>query len=169
MKRSLKISNKVIVITGASKGLGRETAIRLSKKYSDIILVARSKKLLEEVQKEIENLTGKIPLIITCDVSKESEVNQMAVIIQEKFKQVDVLINNAGIGIPKILENMSGMEMRKQFEVNFYGVFYCIKALLPFIRQSNSGYILNICSILTLFSAISNRIGVPELKFEKNS
>ena len=60
----------------------------------------------------------------------------MAGIINGRFKHIDVLINNAGIGIHKISEKMSNEEMRKQFEVNFFGPFYCIKALLPLLKLS---------------------------------
>ncbi len=148
----MKLSNKTIVITGASKGLGREIAIRLSNKNTNLILIARTKKNLEEVQDEIKNLTGKIPFIISCNVSNENDVNRMALIIKEKYKKIDVLINNAGISISKKVENMTIEEMRNLVEVNFYGVFYCTKALLTLIKKSDAGYILNISSLLSKMS-----------------
>lgn len=154
----MKILNKVIVITGASRGFGREIAIRLSKKNPDLILVARSKKSLEEVQKKIENLNGIKPLIISCDISNEMEVNQMAKNIYEKYNKVDVLINNAGMGIHKIFEELSCDDMRKQFDVNFNGPFYCIKFLLSLIKRSNCGYILNISSLVSKVSYAENSV-----------
>ncbi|MBN2401200.1 MAG: SDR family NAD(P)-dependent oxidoreductase [Spirochaetes bacterium] len=154
----MNLSNKTIVITGASKGLGRETALRLCRSNPDIVLVARSGSLLEQTQKEIENRTGRKPLIIPCDVSNETDVHRMAGIIDENFKHVDVLINNAGIGIHKISEKMSNDEMRKQFEVNFYGPFYCIKALLPLLKCSGAAYILNIDSLVSEISFADNSV-----------
>lgn len=151
-------SNKIIVITGASKGLGRETALRLCRRNPNLVLIARTKSLLEQTQKEIENLTGRTPLIISCDVSSEADVYRAARIIQNNFQHVDVLINNAGIGIHKISEKMSTEEMRKQFEVNFYGTFYCIKALLPLLKLSASPYILNIGSLVGEISFADNSI-----------
>jgi len=148
----MKLSNKTIVITGASKGLGREIAIRLSNKNTNLILIARTKKNLEEVQDEIKNFTGKTPFIISCNVSNENDVNRMALIIKEKYKKIDVLINNAGISISKKVENMTIEEMRNLVEVNFYGVFYCTKALLALIKKSDAGYILNISSLLSKMS-----------------
>lgn len=145
-------SIKNIVITGASKGLGKELAKKLSQSNHNLILVARNKDGLESVQKEIQAQTGKLPLIATCDVSIEHDVNNLVEIIRERYQYIDVLVNNAGIGIPKVLENMTNVEMRKQFEVNCFGVIYCLKALLPFVKLSNCGYILNIGSLLSKIS-----------------
>jgi short-subunit dehydrogenase len=154
----MDLSNKIIVITGASKGLGRETALHLCRLNPHLVLIARTRSLLEKTQKEIENLRGRTPLIIPCDVSSEADVNRAAKIIQSKFQHVDVLINNAGIGIHKISEKMSNEEMRKQFEVNVYGPFYCIKALLPLLKLSASPYILNIGSLVSVVSFADNSI-----------
>jgi hypothetical protein len=154
----VELSDKIVVITGASKGLGKEIAIRLSKKQSKVILIARNKELLEHTQKEIQNLTGNMPFIVACDVSNEKDVNRMAKTIHENFQHIDVLINNAGIGIHKNSEKMANEEMRKQFEINFYGAFYCIKALLPLIKCSHSGYILNIGSLVSKVSFADNSV-----------
>jgi short-subunit dehydrogenase len=154
----MDLSRKTIVITGASKGLGRMAAINLSKGKAQVILVARTKPLLERVREEIEEMTGKAPLVIACDISDENDVNRMAGVIRESFQRVDVLINNAGIGTHKTLETMSNGEMRKQFEVNFFGTFYCIKALLPLIRLSGSGYILNVGSLMSEISFADNSV-----------
>lgn len=154
----MDLSNKTIVITGASKGLGRELAFHLSRKNANLILIARTKYLLENIQTEIKKITGRIPMIIACDISKENDVEQMTGIINEKYKTVDILINNAGIGVHKNLENIKSDDMRRQFEINFYGVFYCTKALLPLIKNSNAGYILNIGSLVSKIPFADNSI-----------
>jgi short-subunit dehydrogenase len=154
----MDIENKTMVITGASKGLGREMAIHFSQKKANIILVARTETLLQQVQEEIEKLTGHAPLIITCDLSCESEVSRMAAMIQEKFHHVDVLINNAGFAIYRVSESISNQEMRRHFEVNFFGAYYCIKTLLPLIKQSESGYILNIGSLFSQIALAENSV-----------
>jgi short-subunit dehydrogenase len=148
----MNIAQKTIVITGASKGLGRAMALHCSRKQANVILMARTETLLQQVQAEIEALSGKAPTIIQCDISSESDVQHMAKIIQEQYGQVDVLINNAGFGDYRTSENMSNQEMRRHFEVNFFGAYYCIKALLPLLNQSGAGYILNVGS---LFSKIA--------------
>lgn len=151
-------SNKVIVITGASKGLGKETALRLCRQNTSLILAARTESLLKQTRKEIEVLTGRTPLIIPCDVSSQSDVERMSEIIKNNFQHIDVLINNAGIGIHKISQSMSNEEMKKQFEINFYGPFYCVKALLPMLKLSYSPYILNIGSLVGEISFADNSI-----------
>jgi short-subunit dehydrogenase len=153
----MHLSDKNIVITGASKGLGRELALRLAPKRVNLILVARTKKLLEQVQLEIKQLTGRTPLIIPCDISDENQVRLMAGIIRRNYRHVDVLINNAGIAICEPVGKLSNNDMRKQFEVNFFGTYYCTKELLALIIHSEAGYILNIGSILSelSFSATS--------------
>lgn len=143
---------KNVVITGASKGLGKELAQKLSRGNNNLILAARNKDGLETVQKEIYAQTGKSPLILTCDVSNESDVKNMTGIIREYYNNIDVLVNNAGINIPKLLEEMTSEEMKRQFETNFFGVIYCIKALLPLLKNSPSGYIINIGSLLSKVS-----------------
>jgi uncharacterized protein len=154
----MNIENKTIVITGASKGLGREMAIHFSQKKANVILVARTETLLQQVQEEIERLIGNAPLIIKCDISSESDVSRMAAVIQEKIHHVDVLINNAGFATCRVSENISNQEMRRHFEVNFFGAYYCIKALLPLIKQSGSGYILNIGSLFSQIALAENSV-----------
>ena len=148
----MNLQNKNIVITGASRGLGKELAKRLSLSKPNLILIARSKDDLDMVQREIQEQTGKSPLIVKCDISNENDVNNLTNIIRDKYQHIDVLVNNAGIGISKVLENMTNEEMRKQFEINCFGVIYCIKALLPLVKLSHSGYILNIGSLLSKMS-----------------
>jgi short-subunit dehydrogenase len=154
----MDMKNKIIVITGASKGLGREMAIHFSQKHANVILVARTETLLQQVQGEIEKSTGSTPFIIKCDISSESDVNRMAAMIKEKFHRVDVLINNAGFATYRVSEKISNQEMRRHFDVNFFGAYYCIKALLPLIKQSDSGYLLNIGSLFSRVALAENNV-----------
>lgn len=154
----MHLTNKNIVIIGASRGLGRETALRLGQNGANLILIARSENLLEKIQKEIKILTGSSPLIIPLDISDEAKVNNMAMIIAQKFKHIDILINNAGFGIHKPSLKITGSEMRSLFEVNFYGAYYCIRALLPLLRGSTAGYILNIGSLVSEIAFADNSV-----------
>lgn len=143
----MEIKEKVIIITGASSGLGRETALLLSRSAAHVVIVARSKKRLKDVQDEIKQITGESPLAVRCDISSEEDVASMAAKVKEKYDHVDVLINNAGIGKYRVSEEISNQEMRNHFETNFYGAYYCIKALLPLIKSQGAGYILNVGSL----------------------
>jgi hypothetical protein len=154
----MTLSNRTIVITGASKGLGREIALRLNQQQANIILVARSIDLLEQTGQAMERAGGKKPMTIACDVSKEDDVKRMAETVRSGYDHVDALVNNAGIGIYKTIEDMTGMEMQEQFAVNMHGLFYCVKALLPLIKRSDSGYILNIGSLFSKTAFADNSI-----------
>jgi len=148
----MNIKDKIVVITGASSGLGETTALHLSKQGAKTILVARSYKELENVKLKIMKITQNPPLIIKCDISLEHEVSNMIKTIQEHYTHVDVLINNAGIGKYIPSEEMTNKEMQTHFEVNFFGTFYCTKAILPLIKNQTEGYILNIASLFSLIS-----------------
>lgn len=133
-------------------------AIHYAQKKAKVILVARTEALLHQVQEEIKTITGNTPMIITCDISSEKNVQLMAESIQEKFRTVDVLINNAGFGTYRVSENISNQEMRRHFEINFFGAYYCVKALLPLLKQSTSGYILNIGSLFSKIALAQNSV-----------
>ncbi|MBN1119936.1 MAG: SDR family NAD(P)-dependent oxidoreductase [Anaerolineae bacterium] len=154
----MELSNRVVVITGASKGLGRATALRLSRKTPHLILIARDISMLRQVQAEIAETTGHEPVIVQCDVSSESEVERMAALVEAKYSRVDVLINNAGFGTYRVSENLSNEEMRRHFEVNFFGAYYCIKALLPLLKQSEAGYVLNVGSLFSRVALAENSV-----------
>ncbi len=154
----MEIENRNIIITGASEGLGKQTAIRLARKGGNLILVARAEKKLKQVQQEIKSLTGEKPLIAAADISLEHDVQALVKKVGKHFPCIDVLINNAGIGIYRNTENLSNEDMRRHFEVNFFGVFYCIKMFLPMLKKSRSGYILNIGSVFCRIAMADNSV-----------
>jgi short-subunit dehydrogenase len=154
----MELFNQVIVITGASKGLGKSTALHLSRITPHLVLVARSERLLLQIQVEIANTTGHSPCVIQCDIASEDDVKRMAALVEERYGRVDVLVNNAGMGIYRVSEDISNQEMRRHFEVNFFGAYYCIKALLPLLKQSKAGYILNVGSLFSRVSLKENSV-----------
>ena len=145
----MEIEKKVIVITGASRGLGRALALRLSHLGATLILVARHESELTALKRRIEKQAGKSPLVVACDITDEQGVVDLAEKVAGAHGRVDVLVNNAGVGIFKPSCATGNDEMRAQFEVNVFGAFYCIRALLPLLRQSGEGYILNVGSLLS--------------------
>ena len=94
----MNFKNKVVIITGASSGIGEATAIKFSKKGANVVLVARRKEKLLEVQKKLSNFSG-LSLVCQCDVSDKEQVNQMSKKVVNEFGRVDVLVNNAGFVI----------------------------------------------------------------------
>jgi short-subunit dehydrogenase len=154
----MDLTDKTIVITGASKGLGKAIALRLSQSTPHLALLARHEEPLRQVGEEIAEVTGQMPLIIPCDVSCESDVARMAKLVGERYGRVDALVNNAGFGTYRASERLSNEEMRRHFEVNFFGAYYCIKALLPLLRESEAGYILNVGSLFSRVSLAENSV-----------
>ena len=112
----MDFKNKVVLITGASSGIGKQTAIEFAKLGSNIILVARRKDKLEQVENELKqfNVTT---LICSCDVSKKDQVEIMSKTVLEKFNFVDNLVNNAGFAIYGSVLDLSIEEIESQMEL----------------------------------------------------
>ena len=114
MRTTLNWKNQTVLITGASKGLGKELAIYLSSYCSNLILVARTYESLISVKNIISRETGKEPLIIQYDVSNPDDVKNMSLFIKEKYQRLDILINNAGIAFHVDSEKMDYEDMKQQ-------------------------------------------------------
>jgi NADP-dependent 3-hydroxy acid dehydrogenase YdfG len=141
----MSLQNKTILITGASKGIGKELALLLAKENNNLGLVARSEKELEKIQKEVQNLGSKC-LIFSGSVSNtdlvQNAVNQMS----ETFGGIDFMINNAGFGVFKRTEEISVEEWDEIYETNVKGTFLFSKAVLPAMKNAHAGHIINIAS-----------------------
>jgi short-subunit dehydrogenase len=138
---------QVAIITGCSSGIGYETSILLAKNgfktYATMRNVEKGDKLKDIVEKE--NLDLKIiKLDVTDDYSIKNAINE---IIQETSR-IDILVNNAGNNIAGTVEDLSIEEFKEQFETNFFGLVRVTKAVLPIMRNQNSGIIVNISSIV---------------------
>jgi len=142
--------NKVVLITGASSGIGRESATEFAKLGADIILVSRTKEKLEQVADELKkfNVTT---LVCQCDVSKKDQVKEMSRIVLEKFDSVDILVNNAGFAIYGSVSDLSIDDIESQMETNYFGMVYCTKYFLPSMLDKKSGHIVNVASVAASF------------------
>lgn len=136
---------KVIVITGASKGIGKSISKILGFQHK-VILIARSVKLLNEVKEEINNSSGHA-FIIQADVTIEEQVKLAISLIIEKYSRIDVLINNAGIGKFKRIDQFTSQEYQEIFNVNVLGTFLFTKYTVPYMIERKRGQIINISSI----------------------
>ncbi len=139
---------KVVIVTGASRGIGRAIALCLGKKHK-IVLVARSEDALREVEKEITSKGGHA-LALKADVTVENDVKK---VINESLTQlgtIDVLINNAGIGSFKRVDQFTLEEFKHMFEVNVFGTFLFTKYVVPILISKKSGQIINISSVAGL-------------------
>lgn len=141
----MTLNDKVIIITGASQGLGKTLAEKLAKDGAIIALVARSKEKLHQLQHTIINDGGKAESFI-CDITDLSQVKKTVAEILKKFKTIDVLINNAGIWTDNNVEKVNPQKRKEAFETNALGPIQFTHTVLPHFEEKNAGHILNVIS-----------------------
>ena len=146
----MDFKNKVVLITGASSGIGRESAIEFAKLGANVILVSRTKEKLEQVADELKKFNVTI-LVCQCDVSKKDQVKEMSKTVLEKFDSVDILVNNAGFAIYGSVHDLSIDDIESQMQTNYFGMVYCIKYFLPLMLEKKSGRIVNVASVAASF------------------
>lgn len=138
--------SKVVVITGASSGMGEATAKLLAKDGDKLVLGARRENRLQEIAKDIEKLGGEAVYAAT-DVTNDDEVEALAKLAMDKFGQIDVWINSAGIMPQSLLSQKKVKDWDMMIDINIKGTLYGIGAALPYMMKQKSGQIINIASI----------------------
>lgn len=133
------------LITGASQGIGKATALLFAKQGYDLIITARTKETLETTAAEIRNLGTQV-LAISTDVSDRAAVEALVNLGLEKFKTIDVLINNAGVCMSAPMAETTIEDWERIINVNLWGYIYTIKALLPHFLERQQGNIINVGS-----------------------
>lgn len=145
------LKDKVVLITGASRGIGRATALLAAEHQAKVIINYNKSK--QEADELVEMLTkkGYSAISIKADVSKEDEVKEMFKTIKEKFEKLDVLVNNAGIlkRIPLLMTTYDDFE--KMIAINIRGVFYCMQRAAKMMSRQGYGKIINVSSIVGNF------------------
>lgn len=140
------LKRHVVVITGASSGIGRETALEFGYLGARVVVAARNQEALQTLADEIDRLGGKALPIVT-DVSDFVQVSALASRAVEQFGQIDTWVNNAGVSTYGSVELMDAAELLRVVEVNLMGQIYGMKAALPHVRRSG-GAIINVSSAL---------------------
>ncbi len=140
------LKDKVAIVTGASSGIGRATALSLAKASAKIAIAARRTQRLEELQKEITKI-GTECIIVPCDVAKRKDCQALIDAAIKKWNHIDILINNAGIMPLSFVKNLKVDEWEQMVDVNIKGVLFCTAAAIPHLINQNSGHIVNISSI----------------------
>ena len=143
---SNNIEGKVVVITGASSGLGEATARMLSAQGATVVLGARRVERIEAIARELEAAGGRV-LALATDVTRAAEVQRLVDATVEKFGRIDVLVNNAGLMPSSPLERLKVDDWDRMIDVNIKGVLYGIAAALPHMKARKSGHIVNVSSV----------------------
>ncbi len=155
MHKEIFYKNKVVVVTGASKGIGKSLVYLLVASGAKVAGLARSVELLDAITLKTEKLSGTF-LPIDCDVSDRNEVKSAIEIIRSKFEKIDILINNAGVGLTGPSYQTDRREIVKCFDVNFFGALNCIEPVLPEMLERQQGTIVNIASIVAKYGLPAN-------------
>jgi short-subunit dehydrogenase len=135
------------LITGGSEGIGKATAVLFARKGYELILAARHSDRLEIAAQEVQNVSGTVPLIVTCDVTDPLQVKTLVDKALEHYGYIDVLINNAGIYASAPVEEFSLEDWHKVIDTNLWGYIHTIHALVPHFLQRGKGTIVNVSSI----------------------
>jgi 3-oxoacyl-[acyl-carrier protein] reductase len=142
----MDFKGKNAVVTGSSGGIGAAAAIALAKEGANIILASRNMANMQKVKQEIEAL-GRKAVAIECDVSKDESVTAMRDKALEAFGNIDILINNAAVGVRGLLEDISLDDWQYIINTNLLGYIRNVNAFLPHFMVRGSGYIVNVSSI----------------------
>ncbi len=142
----MRLANKVAIVTGAGRGIGKATALTFAREGAKVVVNDIDAKAAQQVATEIESM-GRQVLTIKADVSQSKEVNRMIQSILQKFGRVDILVNNAGIICRGSTENLSEEEWDRVLSVNLKGAFNCCKAVIGGMKKQRAGKIVNISSI----------------------
>src|SRR5712675_1142340 len=139
------IEDKVVVITGASSGIGGATAVLLAQRGAKVVLGARRLDRLRALAARIEQTSGDTAYLQT-DVTRRKDLDNLVKLACERFGQLDVLINNAGIAPISLLDELRVDDWEQMIDVNVKGVLYGIAAALPVFRRQGFGHFVNVAS-----------------------
>ena len=156
------MKNKIVIITGASGGIGEALAKKFSSEGSIVVIAARQIEKLETLKMELEAAGGKV-LAVVCDVSKESDCKNLIDQTIKAFGKIDVLINNAGISMRALFNDLDLDVIKKVMDINFWGAVFATKFALPHLLKSK-GSVVGVSSIAGK-KGLPGRTGYSASKF----
>jgi len=147
-----------VLITGASSGIGKALAFEFAQKGAILTLTSRRRSALHRVAVEIQERHPNLkkPLVVSCDISKNEDVERLIACCVEQMGGIDILINNAGISVYGKTDRTTLQDFHSVMDVNFFGSLHCIFGVLPYMKKRGKGLIVNIASVAALH-------GVPYL------
>ncbi len=153
----MRLRGKITVITGGARGIGRATALRFAQEGAHVAIIDKDREAGEALVREIiDRITSPVngwrtPVFFRADVTKREEAQAAIEKIHQRFRRIDVLLNNAGIVLDAQLSRMSEEEFDAVVSVNLKGTFNCTQAVAPFMIAQGSGRIINVSSVVGLY------------------
>ena len=143
----MDLSAKTAIVTGGTRGIGRAIAESLVRAGARVAITARNEQKLSNTVSQLNQIRPGAVAAYVCDVRDYERVKTVFANVGSDFGGVDILINNAGIGIFKSVESTTADEFRAVLETNLFGVFYCCHEAIPLMKRRGGGYIINISSL----------------------
>ncbi|WP_216831148.1 SDR family NAD(P)-dependent oxidoreductase [Alkalihalobacterium elongatum] len=140
------LTNKVAIVTGGNRGLGRSMALALAEAGADVVIVGRDEQLNQQVVEEIERL-GKKALGLSVNLRDVEAINNMILMVKDQFGKVDILVNNAGVSTTKFALEVTEQEWEQIMDLNVKSLFFCCQAAAKVMKEQGSGNIINIASV----------------------
>ncbi|MEM7031339.1 MAG: SDR family oxidoreductase [Chloroflexota bacterium] len=141
----MKLSDKVAIITGGGRGIGRATALLFAEAGAKVVVTAQTSTEIEAVAEECRSL-GTEAMAIPADISQKAQVTAMADAVYDAYGKVDILVNNAGVAIHNLIPDITEEDFDRTYNVNVKGLFLCTQAVFSRMCQQGSGYIVNVSS-----------------------
>ncbi len=154
----MKLKDRVGIITGAARGIGKAIALTFVREGAKVVLVDVDKEKLEILQNEIKKRKGEV-ITTSCNITKSSEVMAMVNQAHKTFGRIDILVNNAGIIRRGTIETVTEEDWDRVIEVNLKGTFNCCKAVVDIMKKQSYGKIVNISSIAGKMGDITSAPG----------
>jgi NAD(P)-dependent dehydrogenase (short-subunit alcohol dehydrogenase family) len=143
----MDLRSKIAIVTGGTKGIGKAIAEALVREGVDVCITARHQSQITQATRELIDLGAGKVVGFLCDVREASQVGKLFTQVSQEFGGVDILINNAGIGMFASVEAMAPEDFVAVLETNLFGVFYCCHEAIPIMKQRGGGYIINVSSL----------------------
>lgn len=167
----MKLAGKVAIVTGSSRGIGKDIAVAFAEEGADVVVAARSETepdprlpgTIHETAREVETL-GRRALAVKTDVTNEEEVAALVQQTIETFGRVDILVNNAAVLVPRGILDLPTRHFDLHYRVNLKGPILCIRAVLPTMVQQGQGWIINISSVAAKFPGPGPYSDVPSTR-----